>query len=176
MFPPDPLVLEGPSPLASLLLPPPPPSYAPRTPAAGGGLRGWGTWPGGPAVFPGLSGQGKCPPRLPDPLVLEGPSPIIRLSSSPLLPPSHVPRTHKAGRGPGKQRTQPGSPAGFPEPDWAVEMLGALRLILQAPEGPSRFPATPQGLQCCPASTSPPASVPPHPTWSLGGSSCLLEC
>ena len=63
--------------------------------------------------------------------------------------------------------------------DRAGDTLVRFRLI-QAPKSPSRhgnpfsLSATPQGRWSCLASTSPPPSVPPHPTVSLGGSSCLL--
>lgn len=35
-------------------------------------------------------------------------------------------------------------------------------------------PSHPSGRQSRPASASPPSTLPPHPTWSLGGSSHLL--
>ena len=120
MFPPPPhhpLLLEGPSPVC-LYSSSPTPSHAPRTHAAGGGLGGWRTRPGTPASFPGPLGQGNAGCSSPDPLIPEGPSP----STSPLPPPPHHdPRTHTAGGGPRRQRTRPGSPAGFPGPAWAGE-------------------------------------------------------
>ena len=80
-----PLIPEGPSCLPLLffpcLLPMP---LGPTWP--GGGLGGRGTQPEIPAGFPGPSGWGECPPRSPDPLVLEGPS-LPSSSSSPLLLP-----------------------------------------------------------------------------------------
>ena len=70
-FPPILQSLEGPSPLASLLLPPPP-SYAPRTHRAGEGPRRQGTRLGSPTGFPGASGQGKHSLCLPDSSIKEG--------------------------------------------------------------------------------------------------------
>ena len=173
-----PPILEGPTPLASLLLPPLLPSYAPRTPAARGGLREWRTRPGSPAGILGFEGN-SCHAS-PGPPVLEG-SPSIRLSSfaPPHLPPMPL-GPMRPGGGLGGWSNECGSPAGFPGPDWAGEMLGVLPPILQAPRGPSRhgnpypLPATPQGHRSCLVSTSPPPSVPPHPTGSLCGSSRLL--
>ena len=50
-FLPVPLILEGPSLLASLVLISPP-SYVPKTHTAGGGPRSQGTRPGSPTGFP----------------------------------------------------------------------------------------------------------------------------
>ena len=96
------------------------------------------------------------------------------------FPPSHSLRTRTAGRGLGGQRIRPGVSAGSRGPKWAGETWPHSLLILCPPDGPpispfrrgipSLPPATPQGHQSCPASTSPSPSLPPHapyPTRSL---------
>ena len=74
----------------------------------------------------------------PDPLVLEGPPPPhhLPLLLSPLLCSSHAPRIHKAGGGPREWRTRPGSPAGFPGPEWVGETPSVPHLILQSWRAP----------------------------------------
>ena len=90
-----------------------------------------------------------------DTLVQEGP-PVHLSSSYPLLPPSHVPRSPAAGAGLGGQRSQPGSPAGFPEPEW----LGGITLctspgplILEGPS-PSASPLLPPPPSYAPRSNT----------------------
>ena len=154
-------------------LPPMPPgSTRPR-----GGFGGWGTWPGSSAGFLGLSGRGKCPQLL---SCSSGPGGPL-LPASPDLPPTsllcpqdqHGPEGTSEGVGPGLRAGQTSLV------NWAGERLGLLPLI-PAPEGPTRsgnpspLSVTPQGCRSCPAFTSPPPSVPPHPTGSLGGSYPLL--
>ena len=103
-------------------------------------------------------------------------------------PPSHSLRTRVAGGGLGGQRIRPGISAGSLGPKWAGETWPHSLLILCPPNGPpispfrcgipSPPPATPQGRQSCPASTSPLPSLNPLPTSYLvaGGSSCPLRC
>ena len=137
------------------------------------GLRRWGTPPGSSAGFLGPSGWGQCPPLL---LVVlwSWTAPLACLSCSPsasLLGPQdqHGPEGASEGVGPSRLPQLIGQGK-----HWASYPL------IQAPKGPSRhgnsspLSTTPQVHQSCLASISPPASVPPHPTSSLGGSSHLL--
>ena len=113
-----------------------------------------------------------------------------------LFSPVSLPRTMRPGVGFGGLGNQPGSLAVSVGPsgwctrslllscssgpgDWVGETLGELPMI-RAPEGPishgnpSPLSATLQGRRSYPASTSPPPSVPPRPTGSLGASYHLL--
>ena len=104
------------------------------------------------------------------------------------FPPSHSLRTWVAGGGLGGQRIRPRISAGSRGPKWAGEAWPNSLLILCPPSGspvspfghgiPSTAPETPQGHQSHLASTSPPPSLPPHPTsyWVTGGSSHPLRC
>ena len=112
--PPNPLILEGPSPLASLLLPSPS-LLCPWDPH--GQRRSWKAedQTQKPSRLPGAKWAGETPTV---PSLIPWPQMVCLSSSSPLLPPSHAPKTYKAGGGPGDQSTRPGSPAGFPGPKW----------------------------------------------------------
>ena len=108
-------------------------------------------------------------------------------------------RTHRAGKGPGGCGGQglgsrnrrgpgvppnpglrgwgasPGSPAGSPCPSgWGDCPLLLSRTSWRAPPTCPSWSPQPQGHQSCLASTSPPPSVPPRPTGSLGGFSRFL--
>ena len=85
-----------------------------------------------------------------DPPMLEGPF----LSTSPLLPPAHAPRTNMGGGGLGEWRTWPRSPTGFPGPEWVGEMPVVLPRSSD-PEGPT----------VCHSSSSPP--LPPMPLGTM---------
>ena len=97
-------------------------------------------------------------------------------------------RTRAAGGGLGRQRIRPGISTGSRGPKWAGETCPCSLLILCPPNGspispfgcgiPSPPPATPQGRQSRPASTSPPPSLPPCPTSYpvAGGYSQSLRC
>ena len=112
----------------------------------------------------------------PAPLVLEGP-PCLPLPISPasLLCPQDLRSPEGTIEGirpsPRAERTSLAN--------WAGDVLAMLPPIpepkgVQRSGNPSPLSATPQGCWSCPVSTSPPPSVPPHPTSSVGGSSCHL--
>ena len=149
-IPPDPPFLEGPLSSSS-------PSSAPLAPMplrltrSEGALEGRGPGRGAQQASRGLPRWGKRKLHsLPDPPIPEGPSPF----ASPLLSPrlSHAPRIHMARRGPGGQRTRPGTPAGFPGPNWAGEMLATFPSDPPNPQGslkawePLPFPSHPSGV------------------------------
>ena len=102
------------------------------------------------------------------------------------FPPSHSLRTHVAGGRLGGQRIRPGISTSSWGSNWAGETWTCSLLILCPPNGspispvghgiPSPPQAAPQGHQSCPASTSPPTSLPQRPTsyTVTGVSSCPL--
>lgn len=171
--PPDPRSWRVPPCCSLFFFPHLPPSYALKTHMAREGPRKPGDQTQKPNRLPGAKGGGTAFCASPDPPVLEGPP----QSTSPPLPTSSLPPTSlgpmRSGGGCKEWRTRPGSSAGFPGPSRAEETLGLLLSDSPASEGPSRrgnpfrLPATPQGHRYCPASTPPPPSLPPCPTWLL---------
>ena len=140
------------------------------------GLRAWGTSPGSPAGFLGLSGWGKCPPLL---SCSPGPGGPL-LPVSPILPSaSFLWPQDQCGRsgvgGPCRAGDWPGSSAaslGLNAPGDHPPLLSCSSQ--RVPPACLSWSPQPQGHRSCLSSDSPPPSVPPCPTGSLGGSSCLL--
>ena len=148
------------------------PSVPPRTPTNGLPHPHWTPNRGWVPLSVGT------PPLPQPPLRGAGPIGLAFTFAPPSLPPA--PSGPMAGGGLGGQRIRPGISAGSRVPKWARENWPCSLLILCPLSGPtispfgrgipSPPPATPQGCQCHPASTSPaPHSPPtPHPTWLLG--------
>ena len=90
---------------------------------------GRGTGPGPQQAPLAQVGRGNARHIPPNPLILEGPSPL----AFPLLPPhSYAPRMFVVGGGPRRQGTRPGSPTGFPGPEWVGEMPATCPRILRS--------------------------------------------
>ena len=135
------------------------------------GLRGQGTSPGRPAGFLGSSGQGSHP------LLLSHSSwmaPPACLSWSP-WPPSYAPQDPRSLEGLWRAGDQPGSSAGSLSPSGRGSRPPLLsRCSWRVPPACLSLSPWPQRCRSCLASTSPPRSVPLHPTGSLWSSSRLL--
>ena len=169
LFSPLLLLLEGPSRLP-LLIPTWPPSYALKDPVSlegpwrAGGL----VWELSRLLVPEWVGQSPSAPLL---LLWQDPSRLpLLISLFSLLCPQDPHSLDGALEG----RTSLGAQQA-PWPKWARRLPSAPLLLF--PESPSHLPlliSWPQGRRSCLASTSPPSSVPLHPTSSLWGSSCLL--